>query len=201
MNHIEHKVKGKENMKLKKKTAILSMVALLVCTAVYLNWSYKKGKEAEVSVESKNIVSDEVRLLGTIENVAGEAENNVVSTAVEEYFANLRLSRRAARDEAISVLEVTSEDENLTLASRESAVESINTLANNAVIEARIESLVISKGYEDCAAFLNSESLSIVVAPPDGGLQSEDALRIKDIAVSETDINIENIRIIEAQIG
>ena len=188
-------------MKLKKKTEILSMVALLVCTAVYLNWSYQKGKEAQASAENNDIISDEVRLLGTVQNVDGKTDENVVPTAVEEYFANLRLSRRAARDEAISVLEVTSEDENLTLASRESAVESINTLANNAVIEARIESLVISKGYEDCAAFLNSESLSIVVAPPDGGLQSEDALRIKDIAVSETDVNIENIRIIEAQVG
>ena len=188
-------------MKLKKKTAIISMVALLVCTAVYLNWSYQKGKEDEVSGSGDEIVSDESRLLGAIENVSSNTESEVVATAVEEYFANLRLSRRAARDEAISVLEITSEDESLSLESRESAVESINSLANNAVVEARIESLIMSKGYEDCAAFLNSDSLSIVVAPPDGGLKSEDAVRIKDIAVSETDVNVENIRIIEAQIG
>ena len=187
-------------MKLKKKTAVVAMVALLVCTAVYFNWSYQKGKDSEVSGEGKaEPVSDELRLLGTVEEVSS-GEENTVSTAVEEYFANLRLSRRAARDEAISVLELASEDESLSLESRQSAVESINILANNAVIEARIESLVISKGYEDCAAFLNSESLSVVVAPPEGGLASEDAIRIKDIAVAETDVNIENIRIIEAVI-
>ncbi len=186
-------------MKLKKKTAVIAMVALLVCTAVYLNWSYRKGEDAEVSAGETEPISDEARLLGSIEDVSLETDP-VVSTAVEEYFANLRLSRRAARDEAISVLEITSEDTSLSLESRESAVDNINTLANNAIIEARIESLVISKGYEDCAAFLNTESLSIVVAPPEGGLQSEDALKIKDIAVSETEINIENIRIIEAQI-
>ncbi|MDD6263161.1 MAG: SpoIIIAH-like family protein [Clostridiales bacterium] len=190
-------------MKLKKKTAVIAMVALLVCTAVYLNWSYQRGKEdEEVSGGGESAVSDEERLLGAIGDVSsGDEKDGAVSTAVEEYFANLRLSRREARDEAISVLEVTSEDESLSMASRESALESINTLANNAVAEARIESLVISKGYEDCAAFLNSESLSIVVAPPSGGLQTEDAVRIKDIAVAETDIALEKIRIIEAKIN
>ncbi|MGN1451766.1 MAG: SpoIIIAH-like family protein, partial [Eubacteriales bacterium] len=177
-------------MKLKKKTAVIAMVALLVCTAVYLNWSYQRGKEdEEVSGGGTSAVSDEERLLGAIGDVnSGDEKDGAVSTAVEEYFANLRLSRREARDEAISVLEVTSEDESLSMASRESALESINTIANNAVAEARIESLVISKGYEDCAAFLNNESLSIVVAPPSGGLQTEDTVRIKDIAVAETDI-------------
>lgn len=196
-------MKGKSNMKLKKKTAVIAMVALLVCTAVYLNWSYQRGKEdEEVSGGGASAVSDEERLLGAIGDVSsGDEKDGAVSTAVEEYFANLRLSRREARDEAISVLEVTSEDESLSMASRESALESINTLANNAVAEARIESLVISKGYEDCAAFLNSESLSIVVAPPSGGLQTEDAVRIKDIAVAETDIALEKIRIIEAKIN
>ncbi len=190
-------------MKLKKKTAVIAMVALLVCTAVYLNWSYQRGKEdEEVSGGGASAVSDEERLLGAIGDVSsGDEKDGAVSAAVEEYFANLRLSRREARDEAISVLEVTSEDESLSMASRESALESINTLANNAVAEARIESLVISKGYEDCAAFLNSESLSIVVAPPSGGLQTEDAVRIKDIAVAETDIALEKIRIIEAKIN
>ena len=190
-------------MKLKKKTAVIAMVALLVCTAVYLNWSYRRGKDdEEVSGGDAAVVSDEERLLGTVGDVSsGVDSNGSVSAAVEEYFANLRLSRREARDEAISVLEVTSEDDSLSMASRESALESINTLANNAVTEARIESLVISKGYEDCAAFLNSESLSIVVAPPSGGLQTEDAVRIKDIAVAETDIALEKIRIIEARIN
>lgn len=190
-------------MKLKKKTAVIAMVALLVCTAVYLNWSYRRGKDdEEVSGGDAAVVSDEERLLGAVGDVSsGVDSNGSVSAAVEEYFANLRLSRREARDEAISVLEVTSEDDSLSMASRESALESINTLANNAVTEARIESLVISKGYEDCAAFLNSESLSIVVAPPSGGLQTEDAVRIKDIAVAETDIALEKIRIIEARIN
>ena len=84
---------------------------------------------------------------------------------------------------------------------REVAVANISQIANNAVTEARIESLVLAKGYTDCAVFLNDNSLSIVVAPVAGGLKSEDAIRIKDIAVSETDVGVENIRIIEARVG
>jgi len=49
--------------------------------------------------------------------------------------------------------------------------------------------------------FLNENTLSIVVASPEGGLQSEDAIRIRDIAVSKCDVPIENIRIIEARVS
>ena len=42
---------------------------------------------------------------------------------------------------------------------------------------------------------MNDKGLSIVVSPPNGGLQTE-AIKIKDIAVSETDVKVENIRII-----
>ncbi|MBQ5973118.1 MAG: SpoIIIAH-like family protein [Oscillospiraceae bacterium] len=186
-------------MKLKKKTAIIAMVALLVCAAAYLNWSWRRGQSVETG--GAEIVSDEERLLGDRGAVLNGKTPAAVPTAVEEYFANLRLSRREARDEAISVLELTSEDESLSAESRQSALASINLLANNAVIEARIESLVLSKGYADCAAFLNSDSLSIVVAPPEGGLQTEDAVRIKDIAVAESSVALEKIRIIEARVG
>ena len=98
-------------------------------------------------------------------------------------------------------MEKSSTDESISLESKEVAVASISKIANNAVTEARIESLVLAKGYSDCAVFLNDDSLRIVVAPVVGGLLSEDAIRIKDIAVSETNIGVQNIRIIEARVG
>ena len=195
-------------MKMKKRTAVAAVVAMLVCSAVYLNWSYQAGAlEASGQPElPQEVVSDEVRLLGRIEEVGGQAEDEIVAVdgsdaAIREYFAKLRVTRQEARDEAIGVLETTSVDENVSLEAKEVAVAGISKIANNAVVEARIESLVLAKGYTDCAVFLNDDSLSIVVAPVTGGLQSEDAIRIKDIAVSETSIDVENIRIIEARIG
>lgn len=193
-------------MKFKKRTAVSAVVALLVCMAVYLNWSYQRGLDDSQSVsgEPDEIVSDEARLLGQLSEVVGDPtpdDNSSVSSNIQEYFAQLRVTRQQARDEAIGVLETTTSDESVSLESKEVAVASISRLANTAVTEARIESLVLAKGYADCAVFLNDDSLSIVVAPVEGGLQSEDAIRIKDIAVSETTVDVQNIRIIEARVS
>lgn len=193
-------------MKFKKRTAVSAVVALLVCMAVYLNWSYQRGLDDSQSVsgEQDEIVSDEARLLGQLSEVVGDPtpdDDSSVSSNIQEYFAQLRVTRQQARDEAIGVLETTTSDESVSLESKEVAVASISRLANTAVTEARIESLVLAKGYADCAVFLNDDSLSIVVAPVEGGLQSEDAIRIKDIAVSETSVDVENIRIIEARVS
>lgn len=193
-------------MKFKKRTAVSAVVALLVCMAVYLNWSYQRGLDDSQSVsgEPDEIVSDEARLLGQLSEVVGDPtpdDNSSVSSNIQEYFAQLRVTRQQARDEAIGVLETTTSDESVSLESKEVAVASISRLANTAVTEARIESLVLAKGYADCAVFLNDDSLSIVVAPVEGGLQSEDAIRIKDIAVSETTVDVQKIRIIEARVS
>lgn len=202
-------------MKVKKRTAVAAVVALLVCMAVYLNWSYQKGLEGDLdvagetdfgAVQKEDPVSDEARLLGQISEVGKNDGDNATAvsdtdSAIREYFAQLRVTRQQARDEAIGVLETTSTDNSVSQEAKEVAVASISRIANNAVTEARIESLVLAKGYVDCAVFLNDDSLSIVVAPVEGGLKSEDAVRIKDIAVSETTIGVENIRIIEARVG
>ena len=201
-------------MKVKKRTAVAAVVALLVCMAVYLNWSYQKGLEGDLdvagdvdlgTVQKEEPVSDEARLLGQISEVGKNEGDNATAvsdtdSAIREYFAQLRVTRQQARDEAIGVLETTSTDNSVSQEAKEVAVASISRIANNAVTEARIESLVLAKGYVDCAVFLNDDSLSIVVAPVEGGLKSEDAVRIKDIAVSETTIGVENIRIIEARV-
>ena len=202
-------------MKVKKRTAVAAVVALHVCMAVYLNWSYQKGLEGDLdvagdvdlgTVQKEEPVSDEARLLGQISEVGKNEGDNATAvsdtdSAIREYFAQLRVTRQQARDEAIGVLETTSTDNSVSQEAKEVAVASISRIANNAVTEARIESLVLAKGYVDCAVFLNDDSLSIVVAPVEGGLKSEDAVRIKDIAVSETTIGVENIRIIEARVG
>lgn len=189
-------------MKIKKRTAVTAVVALLVCIAVYLNWSYQQGITDDVGKDQEEIINDETRLMGQADLVnAGTVTQTSAEKKVAEYFAELRITRQQARDEAISVLETTTNDESISLEAREIAVVSITELASNSVIEAKIESLVLAKGYKDCAVFLNDKGLSIVVAPLKDGLKTEDAIKIKDIAVSETDVSLENIRIFEARIS
>ena len=67
------------------------------------------------------------------------------------------------------------------------------------MVEARIESLVIAKGYQDCVAFVNDSSVNVIVAKTETGLQDTDVARIRDIVISEANVAAEAIRIIEAE--
>jgi len=182
-------------MQTKKKTAIIAVVALLVCVAIYLNWSYQSGLDS--TDVSGTLVSSDADRLAARDN-GGSTQ---VSPNLDAYFAQIRLTRQKARDEAITLLQDTIAADTADAPSKDRAVETMSTIADNAVVESRIEGLVIAKGYSDCAVFINSDGLSVVVAPPQGGLKSADASRIKDIAVNETGVRAENVRIIEARIG
>ncbi|MBQ7485082.1 MAG: SpoIIIAH-like family protein [Oscillospiraceae bacterium] len=174
-----------------KKRAVIASVLLLVCAAVYLNWRYS-GQ-----------VADSSKVLGesTLVNAGqtpSEAED--ISTPVVEendYFATARLSRKQARDSAISMLQTAEVDENADEDTLNEASKTLQVLAAYTVAESQIESLVTAKGYPDCVTFMGEESVSVVVSAPEG-LTATDVARIKDIVVSETDYTPEQIKILEA---
>ena len=185
-------------MKIKKSTVVAAVVALLVCTAVYLNWSYQRGLDDNQQVSKEN--DDSSRISGYFEEETNNTQTGT-QTAMDEYFAQIRLTRKQSRDDAIDLLERTCDDESVSLEAKEVAVSSIAQIANNALIESEIEGLVLARGYYDCVVFLNENSLSIVVAAPEGGLKSEDAIRIRDIVVLKCEVPIENIRLLQARVG
>ena len=81
---------------------------------------------------------------------------------------------------------------------KEANGEAIQTLASYTVSEAQIENLVTAKGYADCVVFMGEDSVSVVVAAPETGLNTADVALIKDIVVNETDYTPEQIKIMEA---
>ena len=78
------------------------------------------------------------------------------------------------------------------------ASEGIQVLASYTLKEAQIENLVTAKGYQDCVAFMGSDSVSVVVSNGEGELSREDVARIADIAMSETGFPASGIRIMAA---
>ena len=181
-----------------KKPAVAAAVLLLVCAAVYMNWRYTDNiqKNAGKTLGQTTLVSSQDGEKGT-EPIAAPAE--------DDYFATARLSRKQARDNAISMLKEAESDENAEQSVLNEAgfrntfsTKPIQTMADYTVTEAQIENLVLAKGYADCVVFMGAESVSVVVAPPEGGLTATDAARIKDIVISETDYTAEQIKIMEA---
>ena len=172
-----------------KRRAVAAAVVVLVGTSVYLNWRYAGD------------VADTSKVLGQSTLVNGEtaeAQADTADTAGDDYFSTARLSRKQARDNAISMLREAESDENAEQSVLNEASQTLQVLAAYTVAESQIESLVTAKGYADCVVFMGAESVSVVVAPPEGGLTATDAARIKDIVISETDYTAEQIKIMEA---
>lgn len=171
-----------------KKRAVAAAVLVFVGAAVYLNWRYSDN------------VSNQTKVLGQSALVSSQEdgqENDSVEVSASDYFATARLSRKQARDSAITMLKEAEIDENAEQSVLNEASEALQVLAAYTVAEAQIESLVTAKGYADCVTFMGADSVSVVVSDADG-LDAADVARIKDIVISETYYTADQIKIMEA---
>lgn len=186
-----------------KRNAVVATVVLFVCVAVYLNWNYQNegvtdagktlGEAALVGNQSRDPLVD-----GTAQQPEGDGQ---VTTSADAYFADARLNRQQARDSALSILRQTADSPDADQTTKAQAGAAIQTMAGYTVTEAQIENLVVAKGYADCVAFIGEDSLSVVVQVPEGELTAVDTARITDIAVQETGMSADRIRIIDVAGG
>lgn len=180
-------------MKTWKKNLVAGAVLFCVCAGIYTNWYYTEQEVAVDLTETLNadkILSDDALVMG--ENLT-LTENS--DSTMSQYFASVRLSRQEARDSAVSLLQeaMAYSDGAESVASEEQLEEIVQT----ALCEAQIESLVIAKGYADCVAYIGEEGISVAVAAPEGGLGESDVAVIADIVLTQSQFQLEDIRIVE----
>lgn len=178
-----------------KKNLIAGAVLLTVCSGIYLNWIYNGGqdtKNLEDTLNSDKVMSDDLLMVGG--TVAGDTGTDNTKS---DYFAAVRLSRQEARDSAVSLLQ-----EAMAYGDQDQVAktnEQLEQIIQYALCEAQIESLVIAKGYTDCVAYITEKGISVAVASPEGGLQQADVAVISDIVLSQSDLTLNDIRVIEVK--
>ena len=194
-----------------KRNAVVATVLVFVCAAVYLNWRYA-GNIADQAAPASQSQQGEtggeegggVKVLGDAALVGGEVVPSEGLTGVSgevsagNYFDTARLSRQQSRDNALALLREASAQESADQAALDEANRAIQTLAGYTMLESQIENLVVAKGYADCVAFMGENGVSIVVAAAEDGLQTEDAAKIMDIVLSETDYKADQRKMMEA---
>ncbi|MBU5434867.1 SpoIIIAH-like family protein [Pseudoflavonifractor sp. MSJ-37] len=201
-------------MKLWKRNAVVAVIVLFVCAAVYLNWSYDQEQADTGKVLGQAALVDgrtEDPLLaedGDDESAAQPAPDGGEDTASAGaegdgdtgYFASARLNRQEARDSALSILQDSAGSESADETMKAEMTRAIETMASVTVSEAQIENLVTAKGYTDCVAFVNDDSASVVVASSGGaGLTATDIAKITEIVTGETGLTASQIKIIETE--
>ncbi len=179
-------------MKIWKRNAIIALVMVLICGGIYLNWIYEQESVDLTKVlDADKILGESTLVLGDEVDPVVEAANT--NTQQDSYFAQMRLSRQTARDQAVTILQ-----EAMAYAQGEGSAEDSHKLEGiiaEALAESQIESLVIAKGYKDCVAYISDEGISVAVAMPENGLQQADVSLLADIVLAQTDYELSDIRI------
>ena len=180
-----------------KRNIVVVTVLLFVCAAVYLNWSYNnkwgEADSAMVEAEDKAMAEAEAMYLEAIAQEEAEMETSAA------YFAEARLTRQQARDEALSLLETAAASETASQETIDSAMESISAMATWSLQESQIENLLLAKDFKDCVVYMSGSGITITVPAPMEGLSTAAVARITDTITSETGYTASQITIIEVR--
>lgn len=176
-------------MKKVKRNVTIVAVLLLVCAAVYLNWSYNNqwGKADSAMVEAEDAAMEKA-------NAAYEASNTKSTSA---YFAEARLSRQVSREEATELLQKAAQNDDASKETIDAAMNAISAMANYSMQETQLENKLIAKDFADCVVFMSEDKITVSVPAPVDGLSEAEVARITETITSETDYTAAQLNIIE----
>ena len=203
---------------MRKRGAVYGVIGLMLCVAVYLNWSYfQSPSELTVAAQSDGDTDESVEtsehVYGEVTSVNADAKTEKTadeektsskraeSTETEGFFADARLKKQAARDEALSLLKDTLSSGDASESAKEEATQKISEIASNSVKETKIENLIVGKGFSDAVVMMEEGSVTASVAGSNGALTETDVAKIADIIVGETGADLTTIRINDANGG
>ncbi len=181
--------------KMGKRNLIIAGAVIMIGLAVYVNWIFFAGDTKDDSFgydQSAGMNTNYGTTLGTGSNTGNTGST---STEVSSYFSSVQVSRQKARDEALEVLNSVVDNDNATDQVKAEAVAEIRQIAAEMENEAKIESLIKTKGYAQCVAVISGENVSIVVQH-DGELSAAALAQINAIVYEQTGISPAGISII-----
>ena len=166
------------------RNAVVVMAVLLVGLAVYLNYRWFYDPIESLGYGDNNMDT----------NISDSEPTDSDLTGGNDYFSATILSRAQARDEAIDVLKLVTEDEEASAEAKAEAAAKISKIAVDIQNETNIETLVKAKGFEECVAIIADDAASVIVKSE--SLQANEAAQILAIVYETTGINPQNISII-----
>ena len=166
---------------LKKKQAVLIVLAVLIAAMGYINWSFNNGEQIEEVSTNKPLASIQL------------VESNMDS----DLFAEIRLDREVSRAESVETLKSMSENEGLESVAKENAQNQMISLAMLTEKEVAAEGLIKAKGYEDAIVYVSDNTAEVIVKAE--SLSADDVSIISDIVQSKTGISQADIKIMNVK--
>lgn len=204
---------------LKKNQIIILVIALMLVSAGYLNYSANLNevqKTASIGdaklVSSNGIVKINTQETALVENQNNEIETNANETAlvennkeqteettktnakiINEYFSQTRLNRESMYSQMLESYQKILENESIASdqkAIAQTEIKNINDTKNKIMI---CENLIKTKGIDDVIIFVNDKSISVVVKAEN--LEEDKIAQIQNIIAREMNTQINDIHI------
>jgi len=166
------------------KGVIVASCAILIGLAVYLNYAWFYDPAGSLGFGSNNM-----------EDNFSDSQGASGAEGEENYFTSTALDRQEARDEAIDVLKLVTENKEASEEARAEAADRISKIAVDIQNEANIETLVKAKGFEECVAVISEDSVSVIVSAET--LQAAETAQILSIVYETTGISPDKVSIIK----
>ena len=164
-----------------RSTVTLAALALLFAVAFGIRL-FSGNTEPVVSIQK--------------ESAAPAAEEAQSAAQTGDFFKDFRAQRETARADEIALLDSIVQRENAPEDSVKKADERRIELTRFTEQERAIEKLLVAKGFEDAAAFVQEGTATIVVKKDK--LTDEEIARILEMAMRQTGQEASNIKIIPA---
>lgn len=180
-------------MKIQKRHIVLASLMLALGAAVFINWQFSSAdveqQKTPKELGAATYVNSDVATEDQVTDVAK------TTNSTDEYFAKAVLEREQTRDSAIEIAQETVNSVDSSEQAKTKAVEQLNAIENNIVLESNIESILKGKGISQCLCFITEQSCSVVISKSD--MKDNIPLIIKDVVLSQLDIDFNSIKIIE----
>ena len=172
----------------KRRGATAAVLTLALGAAVYLNWSFSREAPPSLVVSDtpgsrgdlgpgrradhrplvlETAAGADTQMMSAEETANknyGEAQLvSVNKDSGTEFFESARLTRSKARDEALDTLKKVPEDTKLTSEEKEQLTTQLSDRISNITLEAKLETLIKSKGFTDCVVNLEGSKANVTV--------------------------------------
>ena len=188
---------------LKKNQIAIYIVALMLVTAGYLNYT-SRDKSIQTTADPEVTYKENLADIGDAALVSSNAvqtnetqnsntiDENVVN--VEEYFSKSKLERDTIYSQMLETYQNIANSSTVSEEQKSMATQEISNINNTKNAIMICENLLGTKGFEKNIVFVNGNSVSVVVKV-DGELAANQVAQIQNIISREMNVEVENINI------
>ena len=180
-------------MKIQKKHILVSALILALGAAVYLNWQFSNSPSVKATSKELGAATYVSRdATATADELRAQDRRSLTP---RDQLAAARTERTQAQDKALDTAKNIISLSDSTEEAKKAAVEQANEIERRILAQSNIENILCAKGFSDCLCYVSDLGCTVTVLKDE--LQKDSPLIIKDVVLSQLEIDFNDIVIVD----